>query len=373
MSTHPAITSHEVARLAGVSQATVSRVLRGSSRVTRETRAKVEAVVASVGYRPNASARAMRARRTGIAGIVVDRITNPFYPQLLDEIGRALAARDIQLTLWDAAYGDGEGAALDALGQRAIDGLLFTTVTTPSPGVEAAIARGENIVLLNRGIDGVPVDTVDTDNAGGALAVARYLAMHDRRRVAFVGGLASASTARERRAGFIAGAVEFDLDLPASRMLPGDFSHASGGSAVARLLDDGAGLPEAIFCANDLSAMGVLDAARSHGIRVPDEMWVVGFDDIAMASWPAYDLTTAHQPMVTMAREGVELLTRRLVEPDASPEHRRLTTGLVVRGSTACSPAPAPREASGRTSGRTSGRASSPYDTALSDPDAPTT
>ena len=337
MRTRTAVTSHEVARLAGVSQATVSRVLRGSSRVTEATRARVQVAATTLGYQPNAAARAMRSRRTGVVGIVVDRITNPFYPQLLDELGRSLEDGGLQLILWDASHGDGERAALDALEQRLIDGLLFTTVTSPAPHVEAAIAGGAPVVLLNRNLRGVASDLVDTDNAGGAFAVARYLAEHGRRHVALVGGPDATSTARERQAGFLAGVAEYDLELPAARVRPGDFSHASGVAALTELLGQDAA-PDAVFCVNDLTAMGVLDAARQHGVRVPDDCWVVGFDDIEMAGWPAYDLTTAHQPVRAMAQEGIALLLRRLSEPAAEPEHRRLATGLVVRGSTAHAP-----------------------------------
>jgi LacI family transcriptional regulator len=328
-----AVTSHEVARRAGVSQTTVSRVLSGSARVAASTRARVEAIAIELGYHPNAAARAMRSRRTGIVGVVVGRITNPFYPQLLDVLGRMLEERGLTLILWDASHGAGEKAALDALRQRLIDGLLFTTVTSPAPEVAEAIAAGAPIVLLNRNLDGVEADLVDSDNFGGSRTVARYLAEHDRRRVAVVGGPAGTSTATERHAGFLAGAMDLDLDLPDSRRFEGDFSHASGVAALERSIA-ARDLPDAIFCVNDLSALGVLDAARQHGIRVPDDLWVVGFDDIEMASWPAFDLTTVHQPTAVMAHDAIALLERRLADPGAQPQHHRLVAELVIRGST---------------------------------------
>jgi LacI family transcriptional regulator len=332
-----AVTSHEVARRAGVSQTTVSRVLNGSKRVASATRARVEAVAAELGYQPNAAARAMRSRRTGIVGVVVGRITNPFYPQLLDVLGRMLEERGHRLILWDASHGDGEKAALDALEQRLVDGLLFTTVISPAPAVEAAIAAGAPIVLLNRTLDGVDADVVDADGVTGAHSVARYLAAHGRRRVALIGGLAGTSTAREREKGFVNGCADHGLALPPSRRFPGDFSHESGAAALDRLVatDD---VPDAIFCVNDLSAMGVLDAARRHGIDVPDDLWVIGFDDIEMSSWPAYDLTTVHQPTHVMAHDALTLLERRLADPAAEREHLRLDAELIVRGSTGRAP-----------------------------------
>jgi LacI family transcriptional regulator len=332
-----AVTSHEVARRAGVSQTTVSRVLNGSKRVAAATRARVEAVASELGYQPNAAARAMRSRRTGIVGVVVGRITNPFYPQLLDVLGRMLEERGHSLILWDASHGDGEKAALDALEQRLVDGLLFTTVISPAPAVTAAIAAGAPIVLLNRTLAGVDADVVDADGVAGARSVARYLATHGRRRVALVGGLAGASTAREREAGFIAGCDDHGLELPGARRFAGDFSHESGVAALEQLIAAG-DVPDAIFCVNDLSAMGVLDAARHRGLRLPDDLWVIGFDDIEMASWPSYDLTTVHQPTHVMAHDALTLLERRLAEPAAERQHLRLDAELVVRGSTASAP-----------------------------------
>lgn len=332
------VTSNEVARLAGVSQATVSRVLSGSDRVAAATRARVESAVTSLGYRPNAAARAMRSQRTDVVGVVVDRITNPFYPQLLDALGRALEEHHLRLILWDASYGDGERMALESLEQRLIDGLLFTTITSPSHDIARAVRGGAPIVLVNRNLRGVNGDLVDTDNAGGSHAVARYLAAHGRRRVAIVGGPLATSTAQEREAGFVAGAREFDLVLPRRHRLSGDFSHAAGDDAVARLLDAPDGLPDAVFCVNDLSAFGFLDGARRRGIRVPDDLWVIGFDNIEMSAWPAYDLTTADQPITAMARASVALLVRRLGDERTAPEHRRMPTRLIVRGSTANAP-----------------------------------
>lgn len=331
------VTSHEVARRAGVSQATVSRVLSGNARVSDGTRAKVQAVATELGYQPNAAARAMRARRTGIVGLVVGRITNPFYPELLDVVGRVLEERGRRLILWDASREDGERAALDALEQRLVDGLIFATVISPAPAVAAAIRGGAPIVLLNRSLDGVEADLVDSDNAAGSRAVARHLADNARTRVALVGGLHGTSTAHQREAGFLAAAEEHGLDLPASRRLPGDFSHECGVAALERLVADD-DVPDAIFCVNDLSALGVIDGARRQGIRVPEDLWVAGFDDIGMAAWPSYDLTTVHQPSSTMARDAVALLERRLADPTAPAEHRRLGARLVVRGSTAHAP-----------------------------------
>lgn len=145
------VTSQDVARLAGVSQATVSRVLQGSAKVSPATRERVLAAMKQSGYHPNAAARAMRTRRAGTVGVVVADITNPFYPQLLEAVGDELDRAGHRMTLWNST-GPREASALEAIREGAVDGLLFTTVTEVSKPLEEALQRGEPVVLLHRGL-----------------------------------------------------------------------------------------------------------------------------------------------------------------------------------------------------------------------------
>ena len=147
--TNAAPTSKDVARMAGVSQTTVSRVLSGASSVSTETRARVLAAIEQVNYAPNHSARAMRTRRSGTVGIVVARLTNPFYPELLEALNRALSAQGLRMILWDAEL-LGEEPAVDAIRAGLVDGIMFTTVVRDSPAVRAAFDGGAPIVIVNR-------------------------------------------------------------------------------------------------------------------------------------------------------------------------------------------------------------------------------
>lgn len=328
------VTSRDVARVAGVSQATVSRVLQGSPNVTGATRARVLRALQETGYTPNMLARAMKTRRTGTVGVVVASITNPFYPEILEVLTERLARVGRRMILWST--GPGEASAIEAIRQGLVDGVVFTAVTADSAPLAEALDTGAPVVLVNRGIEGVDCDQVTSDNVGGGRLVARYLA--DRERVALIGGPLATSTASERERGFRAELADLGVDLPDERFRRGDFSHAGGHAAMTSLLR-GRPPPTAVFCVNDLTAFGALDAARALGVQVPGDLWVVGYDDVDMASWESFDLTTVLQPMSEMVGDALALLLDRIDEPDRAPAHHRFPSRLIVRGSTAHSPA----------------------------------
>jgi LacI family transcriptional regulator len=325
------VTSRDVARLAGVSQATVSRVLHNNPNVDEQRRRRVQEALASTGYVANAHARAMRTNRTGAIGVVTGHITNPFYPELIDSLAAALTQANQRMILWTSGN-SGEPAAIDAIRSRAVDGVIFTTATSESAALRAAIDIRAPIVLVNRSIDRAPCDQVTSDNVNGARMVADYFVRGGHSRVAVVGGDAVISTGRDRRAGFLERLDELGVNVPDMMAPMTEFSHAAGYAAGTALLRSKA-RPTAIFCVNDLLAFGVLDAARERKLSVPGDLWVVGYDDVGMASWKAFDLTTVRQPTDQMARVVVEMLLRRIKEPGQPVEHRRFGTEMIIRGS----------------------------------------
>ena len=335
-----ALTSKDIAKLAGVSQATVSRVLHGNPNVRAETRSRVEAVLATTRYRPNAMARAMRMRKTGTVGVVVATVTNPFYPEVLEALSAEIAAADQRMILWNSE-GPGEASAVAAIREGLVDGLVFTTVTPNSSALQEAIDHDAPVVLMNRTVDGLQCDQVATDNVSGGRHVAEYLMAHGHERVAFIVGPERISTVGEREQGLREG-----LEAAGAQLLPelrvSGFSHAAGHHAMRRLLQL-SDPPTAVFAANDVTAFGAIDGARSLGRAVPDDVWVVGYDDIGMASWEAYDLTTVRQPITEMTRRAAELLLARIDHPRSPPQLERLTDHLVTRGSTAHAPFHHPR------------------------------
>jgi len=330
-------TSRDVARRAGVSQATVSRALAGHASVADALRARVLAAANELGYRPNAAARAMRTSRSGNVGVVTARLANPLYPELLQALSRELSGAGLRMVVWDTDDTDG-GAAVDAARAGGVDGVIFTTATSGSTQLYQALMERVPVALVNRTVAGWPCDQVESDNRGGGAAVATYFAAAGRQRIGLITGPCDASTIRDREAGFREGLLAAGLDLERGRCVRVEsFSYRSGFDAARRLLELAAP-PDAIFCANDVLALGARDAARMLGVAVPETLWLVGYDDLEMASWTAFDLTTVRQPLAEMAAQGVRLLLRRIGGTKAPHEHLVLPNPLVVRGSTARHP-----------------------------------
>lgn len=326
------LTSKDIARLAGVSQSTVSRVLQNKPNVRKETRNKILAVLDGTGYVANEQARAMRTRRTGTIGVVTGRITNPFYPELIDALGTSLTRHGLRMVLWATDANSGETAAIDAMRGGLVDGLLFTSATPGTPSLETAMRLKLPVVLVIRSIEGAPCDQVTSDNMRGGSAAAAHFLSSGRTDVAVLGGHDSPSTGRERRAGFVEHFRRNGIEIPTENLISSDFSHDAAKAAARALLTRADG-PRAVFCVNDVIAFGVLDAANELGITVPGDLWVVGYDDIKMASWNVFDLTTLTQPVDRIADVSVELLLARMNEYDRSFEHLKFEPRLVVRRS----------------------------------------
>lgn len=326
------VTSRDIARIAGVSQSTVSRVLQNRPEVSDASRAKVEKALKEAGFTPNPHAQAMRNAQTNNIGVVVGTIGNPFYPDLLSAVATALRNAGKRMSLW-SADGRGEEAAVLGIRDRLVDGLIFTTASYQSTPLREALERRAPIVLLNRSIDGVACDQLSSDNALGTSLAARHLVEQGHRRIGVLGGRQDVSTGRERREGFLVELQRLGIAVAPEHDLLGDFTHQAGFEG-ARAMLSGPTPPTAIFCANDLIAFGVLDCARTLSIPVPDRLSVVGYDDIEMSGWPAFDLTTVRQPTTIMAEFAVSMLLQRLADPDRPFESRRYSAELIVRGST---------------------------------------
>ncbi|CAN5723986.1 LacI family DNA-binding transcriptional regulator [soil metagenome] len=325
-------TSRDVAKLARVSQATVSRVISNNGAVSEATRVRVLAAMESVGYVPDLGARAMKTGVTNTIGVVVDDLGNPWYPYLLDALTAALDAAGKKVSLW-TSNGRLNEAALDAMASRSVDGVIFTAVIETSEMLKAAIRRQSRFVLVHRGVEGLPADQVTTDNFDGGRMVAEFFIQGGHRSVAIIGASNAASTTRDRRRGFVHALNSHDIALTPEYIAAQDYTYDFGYLAAGKLLD----LPKpptALFCTNDVSAMGALDCVRNRGLRVPDDMWVVGFDDIPMASWKSYDLTSVRQPVERLATIGTRLMLERLEDGNKPVEKIVLGGELIQRGTT---------------------------------------
>lgn len=334
-----ALTSHDIAELAGVSQTTVSRVLRGDPRVRPVTRARVLKALADTRFEPNAAARAFRTNRSGAIGVVVARLSYQLFPAILEMISAQLARLGLRMIVWDAEHG-GDLPASRALRQGIVDGVILTAATEASEFLHD-IEADAPVVLVNRTVDRLRLDQVSSANLDGGRQVGRYLVASGRKRIALISGASQASTIREREQGFRESLAGQERPLaPQYNERVESFSHAGhvrGREAAIRLMEL-AEPPDAIFCVNDVLALGAMDGARSLGVRIPEDLWVVGYDDIELASWDAYDLTTVRQPMAQMIEQAITMLLARIAQRDRPTESICFPNGMVIRRSTARQP-----------------------------------
>lgn len=324
------VTSHDVARAAGVSQSAVSRAFSAGGKIAPATRQRVLEAAAGLGYHPNAFARSLVQQRTRIVGVLVARLDNHFYPRVLEELTAGLWAAGRQVMYFSGDDGgDLEGVLRTALQYR-VEAMVLTSITLSSGMAELFYGAGVPVVLFNRRLDDPNVHAVACDNVGGGRLVADALLDAGHERFAFVGGHPDTSTNQDRKAGYSAGLRARGAGLAAS--LERDYSYAWGRSAVRSLFAQ-PGPPDALFCAGDLVALGALDALRRDlGVRVPEEVAVVGFDDVQAASWGGYELSTVRQPVERMVAETLAIVAG--AEHDATPKRVTVPVSFVARETT---------------------------------------
>jgi len=330
MSARPTI--YDVARLAGVSTATVSRALNGAGQIAPGTRAMIEAAVEQLGYRPNTIARSLVTKSTQTIALLLPDITNPFYAALVSGIQeRALENGYTMLLCTTEGDPEREEEYLTLLRANQVDGALVDGLRLPPERIARFVKDGFPIVCLDRDIESNAIPLVQVDNQLGGRLAGVYLRELGHRRVAHVTGALELRISEERLAGFQeALADDFDEQLVAA----GKFTEESGYAALLGLLERRPDLT-AVFAANDLSAIGVLSALAASGRRVPDDVSVIGFDDVRLAAFTAPPLTTIKQPAAEIARLATELLIGLTHGEQPAQVRHLLEPALVVRESTA--------------------------------------
>jgi DNA-binding LacI/PurR family transcriptional regulator len=321
----------DVARLAGVSRALVSLVVRESPKVSPESRERVLAAAAALGYRPNAMARNLARRRTRTIGVLLHDLHNPFYAEIMDGIDELAAELDYGLLIGTAGRRlGGEDAALEAFLQLRTDGLILVGPQLPAAAIVAAAGLVPTVVVA-RAVRSPAVDTIVNDERAGALLAVGHLAELGHGCILHIDGGRGANASARRR-GYEAAMRTLGL-ADRVRVLGGDYTDVAGLRAAERLLAAG-DLPTAIFAANDLVAVGVRDRLEDSGVRVPDDISLVGYDNTFLAGLHHVDLTTVNQPRALMGRLAIEALVERVEQGRTDPVVHRLAPSLVVRGST---------------------------------------
>ena len=321
------VTSHDVARAAGVSQPTVSRALRPDSQVSAATREKVRAAADALGYVPSELGRSLSTRSTRQIAMVTD-LDNALYPHLLAPLHDALAEHGYRMVL--LAEREDQLSSESRLVDGSVDGAVLTTSQVRSPLPDHLRARRLPFVQLNRVSELADSDSVTADNAGGGRLVATLLAELGHRRVGAILGPKETSSARERERGFRAGLRAAGLRLPAELVARGWFTYADGDAGMRRLMSV-APPPTAVFCINDTVAVGAMNALADLGVPVPRDVSVIGFDDLDIAGWPLFRLTTVAVDFSAMARRAADLLLARIGRSPTGYTHERLEVSMVLR------------------------------------------
>ena len=326
------ITALEVAAKAGVSRSAVSRVFTPGASVSKSTADKVRKAADALGYRPNVIARSLITGRSRIIGLVVAYLENQFYPEALERLSKSLQEQGYHLLVFMASNDAEETEdVIQELLDYQVDGIIAASVGLSNDLTRRCAAAGIPVVLFNRSQPDMGLSSVTSANTAGGRKLAEFLVAAGHRRIGHIAGWEGASTQIEREAGFVAGLQAAGMNLAARAC--GNFS-LDGAKAAAREMFETATPPDAVFVANDHMAFGVMDVLRFElGLRIPEDVSVVGYDDVALAAWPSYDLTTVRQPANKMVAHTVQMLLDRISDGGLPAQHLALDGPLIIRGS----------------------------------------
>jgi len=334
-------TLEEIARLSNVSRSTVSRVINNAPNVSAETRAKVLAVVRQLDYHPNVIARSLAAGCTRILGLIVPfglttTFRDPFFPVFIPAVSSACSAHGYSLMLWLAEQEYEERMIRQVLGNGLLDGVIVFTIHLSEEIMSEVLASNLPYVLIGQHSAQAPdAAYVDVENRRGAQEAVTHLLRMGYRRIAHIAGPLDTVCAQHRLVGYKDALRTRRRRIDEDLVVAGDFTEARGYDAMKELLPR---KPEAVFAANDMMALGALRACRDSGIRVPEDVAIVGFDDVALSASSDPPLTTVRQPSEQMGIAATEMLVDILQTGDAEPRQIALPTELVIRqscGSTA--------------------------------------
>jgi len=324
---HGHVTSIDVARRANVSQSAVSRTFTEGASVSPETRARVLAAARELGYRPNVLARAVISGRSHLIALLVAYLDNHFYPQILELMSRALQARGYQVLLVMTDTGDQDEIVQKML-QYQVDGIVMASASLSSTLAQECASTGTPVVLFNRTIPTLQTSSVTSDNVQGGKSLAEFLTSAGHHRIAFIAGHEDSSTSQDREQGFRSG-----LRHPLFARAVGGYT-TKGAVEAAKTLMDQPTRPDAIFVANDHMAFPVIDLLRrDYQLRIPEDISIVGYDDVPEAAWDGYSLTTVAQPAEQMVNATVRILLDQIESQTVTRQTEILPIQLIIRNS----------------------------------------
>ena len=326
------VTSYDVARHAGVSQSAVSRCFKPGASVSEAMRARVMKAAEDLGFQPNAIARSLITRRSNMVAVVISQQTNLYYPEVLVQLSQRFSERGVRVLLFTLEHESDIDVMLDQIFQYQVDGVV-EAARLSAEQIDSIERRGIPLVFYNRSLKGRRVNAVCCDQTEGERWLVNSLVAAGHGSFGLISGPEDSAVSAERTQGALERLRE--LDIEAVTALPGDYSYESGLDGLLELKSRLGKLPDAVVCANDVMAIGCMDAARYRlGVKVPDDLSIVGFDGVGPAQWASYDLTTVRQPVGRMTEAAVSMILERVERPELPPE-KRTFSGLLVEGGSA--------------------------------------
>ncbi len=321
------VTSLDVARHAGVSQSAVSRVFTPGASVSPRMTEKVKTAAVELGYRPNVLARSLITGKSRMIGVVVAYLENQFYPEVLELLSNSLQANGYHVLMFMAGTLSDVDKVMQEVVDYQVDGMILASVAMSSELALRCRQLEIPVILFNRSLGDESFPAVTSDNRAGGRKVADLFIAAKHKRIGYIAGWEGASTQCDREQGFVERLAEQGIELFAREV--GGFDHEEAVQATRRMFS-GKQVPDAVFVANDHMAFGVLDTLRYElNFEVPRQVSVVGYDDVPMAAWKAFDLTSIRQPAQQMVDKTVETL----LQPDAPSRLIQIDGPLMLRGS----------------------------------------
>lgn len=323
------VTSYDVAKVAGVSQSAVSRAFRPGLSVSAKTKDKVMKAANKLGYTPNAIARMLITQRSGMVAVIISSMSNLVYPELLSRLTANLAEQGVKVLLFTLDAAEQLESLLEQIWTYQVDGVIALAAHFDYSDIAKFNEHDIPFVLYNRQVISHGVNSVSVDHEQGIMQLVDLLIETGNKNFLVLSGPQDSDVANVRREIALSNLARHGLnDIP---VLFGDFTYESGRDCFSNWMKDHPA-PDAVICSNDSMAIGCMGEARKvHGLKIPEQLSVVGFDGIHAASWSGYELTTIRQPVNQMARAAVGILMDHINEP-GTPAEKRVLSGSLVRG-----------------------------------------
>lgn len=330
------LTLEDIARRSGSSRSTVSRVINGDPNVSDATREKIMKVIREVNFQPNLAARGLAVGRVNVVGLVIPMgvsaiFTDPFFPLLIQGVSSGCNAHDFSVMLWLAEPEYERRMISKMMYNGLVDGVIVSSMLMDDPIVKALAESELPFVLIGRHPTNDAISFVDLDNCKSAYKAVLYLLNMGRKRVATISGPRNMIVGQDRLQGYKDALAQEQISLDARLMAEGDFTEEGGYSAMLSLLS---AKPDAVFVASDSMAMGAMRAILENGLRIPQDVAVIGFDDIASSCRAVPTLSTVRQPIHEMGVKAAETIIGIILNPDCEPKKIVLETDLILREST---------------------------------------